>query len=44
MPILDINQMGISLFIIAGAVLIIVGATRVYRSVKKRDKDDKTKP
>ena len=41
---LDVNQMGLSLFIIAGAVLIIIGATRIYRSMKKRDKDDKKKP
>jgi len=40
---LDVNQMGISLFILAGAVMVIIGATRVYRSMKKRGKDDKKK-
>jgi len=37
---LDVNQMGISLFIIAGAVMFIIGAARVYRNRQKRNKKD----
>lgn len=33
--ILDVNQIGISLFIITGAVLLIIGATRIYRNRRK---------
>lgn len=31
----DVNQIGISLFIIVGAVMVIIGATRIYRNRKK---------
>lgn len=30
-----IDSMGISLFIIAGAALVIIGAVRIYRNRKK---------
>lgn len=33
--ILDVDSMGLSLFIIVGAVLVIIGATRIYRNRKK---------
>jgi len=39
----DFNQVGLSLFIIFGAVLVIIGATRLYRNSRNRGKDDKKK-
>lgn len=35
------DQIGISLFIIAGAVMVIIGATRLYRNRKNKGEGKK---
>ena len=38
---MSIESAGLSLFIIFGAVLVIIGATRIYRNWKKGKNDKK---